>query len=76
MLSKVNFNNLEAISQCANNPENSKFQKKFYGVFSKFNTFQSQISWPWSNQLVINDVKNALITEKFLKIKKKFQEIF
>ena len=39
MPSKVRFNNLETISERANNPENSKIQKKFYGVFSKINTF-------------------------------------
>ena len=39
MLSKVRFNNLETIGERTNNPENSKIQNKFYGVFSKFNTF-------------------------------------
>ena len=43
MLSKVRFNNLETISEGTNNPENLKIQNKFYGVFSKFNTFYSQI---------------------------------
>ena len=39
MLSKVRFNNLQAISERTNNSENSKIQNKFYEVFSKFNTF-------------------------------------